>query len=212
MNIQYQRPTATLEDWYAAEYTDIFNQQKVNFDEREKLAKTVAFAMGRREDQLILNALATGGQTATVGTVGTALVSDDLASARATLLHNGVDEMANVCAILPGRWYKDLAADVKVVSTDYVNGRMVQTGMVPHLHGMKVKFIEDRSTAEGFNPSDGIGWVIEQDAVGLAVGLDHRTEINYIPEKTSWLTNGILSAGAVTIDNRGVIKLQGANA
>jgi hypothetical protein len=42
----------------------------------------------------------------------------------------------------------------------------------------------------------------------MAVGLDMKTEINYIAEKTSWLTNGIMKAGAVSIDTSGIVKVQ----
>ena len=41
----------------AAEYSDVFNQAKVNFDERQELAQVVGNAIGRREDQIIIDAL-----------------------------------------------------------------------------------------------------------------------------------------------------------
>jgi len=36
-------------------------------------------------------------------------------------------------------------------------------------------------------------------STGMGIGHNFRTEINYIPEKTSWLVNGIFSAGAVVL-------------
>ena len=57
MNIVHGNATATLEDWNAAEYTGIFNQQKVGYKEQDKLATIIANAIGRREDQLIIDAL-----------------------------------------------------------------------------------------------------------------------------------------------------------
>ena len=57
MNIAHTNATATLTDWNAAEYTDIFDQQKVNYSERAELGEVIASAIGRREDQLILDAL-----------------------------------------------------------------------------------------------------------------------------------------------------------
>jgi hypothetical protein len=62
MDISHARQTATLQNWNAPEYTDIFDQAEVNFD--EELAQTIAKAIGRREDQLIIDTLAgttTGG-------------------------------------------------------------------------------------------------------------------------------------------------------
>ena len=64
----------------AAEYSDIFNQQKINFDERQELAQVVGNAIGRREDQIIIDALnaASAGSTVakTVVTSGSAAASN----------------------------------------------------------------------------------------------------------------------------------------
>ncbi len=47
----------------------------------------------------------------------------------------------------------------------------------------------------------------DRQAVGLAIGLDFRTEVNYIPEKTSWLANGLFKAGSVAIDANGIVEV-----
>jgi hypothetical protein len=46
-----------------------------------------------------------------------------------------------------------------------------------------------------------------KQSTGMGIGHDFRTEINYLPRETSWLINGIFSAGAVTIDNLGIIQI-----
>ena len=60
MDIAHNRQTANLQNWNAPEYTDIFDQAEVNFDEKAELAQTIAKAIGRREDQLIIDTLAGG--------------------------------------------------------------------------------------------------------------------------------------------------------
>ena len=54
LNVGFSSVTLTLADYNAAEYSDIFSSQKVNFDERQELVQVVANAMGRRQDQMIL--------------------------------------------------------------------------------------------------------------------------------------------------------------
>ena len=39
LNVTYSQVTATMSDFNAAEYSDIFHQAKVNFDERQELSK-----------------------------------------------------------------------------------------------------------------------------------------------------------------------------
>lgn len=68
MNVAHTNATATLEDWVAPEYTDIFNQAKTNVDERRELAGVIAGAINRRMDQIIIAAADAAATTLTVGT------------------------------------------------------------------------------------------------------------------------------------------------
>ena len=58
MDVSHSLISCTLGNWNAPEYTDIFDQAEVNFDEKTELAQTIAGALGRRLDQLIIDALA----------------------------------------------------------------------------------------------------------------------------------------------------------
>ena len=51
-------------------------------------------------------------------------------------------------------------------------------------------------------------WFFQRPAIGLAIGIDMKTEINWIAERTSWLTNGMLKAGSVVRDEGGLVKVQ----
>jgi hypothetical protein len=51
-------------------------------------------------------------------------------------------------------------------------------------------------------------WAFHRDAIGYGEGIAPRTEINYIPEKTSWLVNAVFSAGAIAIDAEGIVEVQ----
>ena len=68
LNVSYSQVTASMSDYIAAEYSDIFSQQKVNFDERRELVEVVSGAIGRRMDQLVLDALNASSTSLTVAT------------------------------------------------------------------------------------------------------------------------------------------------
>ena len=51
-------------------------------------------------------------------------------------------------------------------------------------------------------------FAFHKSSIGCAIGLDISTEVNYIPEKTSWLSLGKYKAGAVTIDTAGIVKVE----
>ena len=57
LNVTYSQVTATMSDYIAAEYSDIFHQSHVNFDERRDLVQVVSKAIARRMDQRSIDAL-----------------------------------------------------------------------------------------------------------------------------------------------------------
>ena len=54
LNVEHARVSATLEDYYAADYIDEMDLAKTNIDERQVLIHAGAYALGRMSDELIL--------------------------------------------------------------------------------------------------------------------------------------------------------------
>ena len=214
MNIAYGNQTATIEDWNAPEYTGIFDQQKVNFNERELLAVTVANAIGRREDQIILAALDASASTLVVDTnVGGAASGMNTAKfrrARRLLNAGNVPQgRGDRLAILSAIGMEQLLGTTEPTSADYNTVKSLVDGEVEYWLGFQIIEMSDRN--EGGLPLAGAirsNWFFDKNAVGIAIGINFRTEINYIPHKTSWLVNGIFSAGATHIDAAGIVEVQ----
>lgn len=214
MNIIHGNATATLEDWNAAEYTGIFNQQKVNYKEQDKLATIIANAIGRREDQLILDALDAAATSLVVGTaVGGAASGMNTAKLRraARLLNDkGVPRgKGDRHVVVSAEGLEQLLGETNITSSDYNVVKALYDGEVKHWLGFEFHVMETR--AEGGLPrADAIrtSFAYHTPAIGLAVGINMRTEVNYIPVKTSWLANGIFSAGSVAIDAEGIVEIE----
>jgi len=212
MNVGFSTVTATLQDWNAAEYSDIFSQAKVNFDERNELVKVVANAIGRRQDQLILNALAASSTSLVVtedeGGTDTGLNVAKLRAAKKSLDKNNVP-MDNRHMIIHANSLSSLLAETAVTSADFNTVRALVSGELNTFLGFTFHTIGDRD--EGGLPvasSERKLWAFHRDAIGYAEGIAPRTEINYIPEKTSWLVNAVFSAGAIAIDAEGIVEIQ----
>lgn len=216
MNVGFSTVTCTLQDWNAAEYSDIFSQAKVNFDERNELVKVVANAIGRRQDQLILDALAASSTSLTVtedeGGTDTGLNVAKLRAAKKALDKNNVP-MDNRHIIIHANSLASLLGETAVTSTDFNTVRALVSGELNTFLGFTFHTIGDR--AEGGLPiasSERKLWAFHRDAVGYAEGIAPRTEINYIAEKTSWLVNAVFSAGAIAIDAEGIVEIQTTDA
>ena len=55
--------------------------------------------------------------------------------------------------------------------------------------------------------SDRKVYAFHKAAVGMAENMATKTEINYIPEKTSFLVNSMFSAGSVAIDDEAIVEI-----
>jgi hypothetical protein len=212
MNVGFSTVTATMQDWNAAEYSDIFSQQKVNFDERNELVKVVANAIGRRQDQLILNALANSSTSAVVtedeGGTDTGLNVAKLRAAKKFMDKNNVP-MDGRNMVIHANSLASLLSETAVTSADFNTVRALVSGELNTFLGFTFHTIGDRD--EGGLPvasSERKLWAFHRDAIGYAEGIAPRTEINYIPEKTSWLVNAVFSAGAIAIDAEGIVEIQ----
>ena len=212
INASFGLVTLTLADWNAAEYSDIFNQAKVNFDERQELVQVVANAMGRRQDQMIIDALVASSTSLTVsndiGGTDTNLNVAKLREAKRLLDKGNVDPMGRTI-VVHANGLASLLSETAVTSSDFNTVKALVQGEINTFLGFKFIVLGDRS--EGGLPVDGsldrTCFAFHQSAVGYGEGIGMRTEINYIPEKTSWLVNEVFSAGAIAIDTAGIVQI-----
>jgi hypothetical protein len=219
MDITHSKPTATLSDWEFPEYTDIYKDAEVNFDEVTQLATTIAKAGMRRKDQITIDAMAAGTFNATltagegllvgtdVGGVGTGLNVAKLRAVKKMFVAREADE--DIFIAIDSEGLDDLLAETEVTSSDYSAVKALVQGEVDTFLGMKFITIGNR-TEGGLNLTgslqDGFAWTAS--SVGCAVGIDLDTDVDWVPTKSSWLSNAMLKMGAVIIDNEGVAKVQ----
>jgi hypothetical protein len=216
MDVAHEFKTATLTNWNAPEYTDVFDAQDVNFDEKQELANTIAGALGRRTDQLVIDAMdASTPLTSTIATsVGGAASNLNMAKiikAQVELRDQGVPN-SDLFAAINALGLGGLLNDEKATSADYQSVKALVNGDVDTLAGFRFIILESRveggltvGTA-GANIVD--SYFFQRPAVGLAIGIDMKTEIDWIAERTSWLCNGMLKAGSVVRDEGGLVKVQ----
>lgn len=214
LNVEYTQSTVTLSDYIAAEYSDIFNQAKVNFDERQELVQVVGKAIGRRADQLVIDSLAASGTGLTVShDIGGTESNLNVAKLREAkrLLDAGNVPMQDRFILIHASSLSNLLSETAVTSSDFNTVKALVQGDINTFLGFNFVTIGDRS--EGGLTGGGSGvdrnvYAWHKSAVGMAEGMGIRSEINYIPEKTSWLVASMLSAGSVAIDAGGIVSIE----
>jgi hypothetical protein len=196
----------TLKDKYSNYLVDSLDELKTNNDERAMAAQGSAWAIGRDSDGFIITAA-----SATSNVVG-----DFSGGVTLNLILQALEGMDGKDVPQKGRFgvlaphpFNELKALAKVSSRDYVGD------LFPWLNGseafmwngvMWMKFTGLVTTS-----SQATSYIWQQQAIGLASGLDVTTEMNYVPMKRSWLISSALSQQAAIIDVDGVYQLKTKN-
>ena len=205
MDLAHSNVSATLTDYYAADYVDKLDELKVNIDERQVVAQSAAYALGRKTDEVIRDVMDAG--TAFANNVNSdASTGMSLVKAKnmmETFNGNDVpDDGQRYWVVGPKQW-SDLLGIDQFTRLEYVG-----QDELPFKGGMTAKrwlgFLWFVHSGLSKPSSDRYTLAFHKSSVGLGVGSDVKTEVNYIPEKVSHLITSMLSLGAVEIDSTGL--------
>jgi len=217
-NVTHTPVRAIMQEWYASDYTDIFKNKQINFDEITELADILKMGCGRRMDKILVDAMAAATGTGVVGiNVGGSNTDMNFAKFIETmgaLDDAGVPEDGRTI-IMNHRAYRSLLADEKFTSSDYGQMRFDGTsqGNKKGYLGFDIVTINERVEADGqrlglpLATNDVTLFGFHRDAIGMGFNMDIRSETNYIPEKLSYLSSVMFSAGAIAIDPKGIVKV-----
>lgn len=207
-DVDHTRITTTFNDFVLDTFTDKFQQSTVNADERSVLAKLHVKAIGRREDQEIIDALVgSGAQTIAAG--GTSLTVDKLRQASSILNANNVDPEDRTILIHANE-LRVLLEDPEVTSTDFVTSKNLMSASVGTYMGFKFVMIGDRPREGGLPITVGLVrkcYVYNKMAMGLVFKIDPTVNINWEERKRSWAIGSDLSLGASALQAPGIVEI-----
>jgi hypothetical protein len=210
LNVTYSQVTATMSDYIAAEYSDIFHQSHINFDERRELVEVVSKSIARRMDQIIVDALNASSGASTVATsVGGAASNMNIEKLRATAKAMNEKNVPSEgrYLLMHASQLDALLGETEVTSADFATVKALVRGEISSFMGFNILTMGDRDEGGLPKPSTRTCFAWHKDALGYAESMAQKSEINYVPEKTSFLVSSMFSAGAVAIDDEGIVKI-----
>lgn len=203
MNLEHEPVECLLADYYAGDWVDKLDELKVNIDERSVIANAGAYALGRKTDEMILDALSDATQEAGDGTDG--LTKAKVLEAFETLGTADVPDDGQRTAVIGWKQWSDLLAIEEFASSDYVGSdelpwrgtqakRWLGTLWLPH---------------SGLPLAAGIrtGFWYHKTAVGHASGSDVQSDVTWHGDRAAHFVNNMMSQGAALIDGAGIVKL-----
>lgn len=204
MNLDRSTVEVTLQDYYAGDWIDRFDELKTNVDERQVIANAGAYALGRKTDELIITEL--NKTTNTIAASASGLTLDKIQEAFETLGAADVPDDGESFVVVGWKQWSDLLSLKEFASTDYVGADQLpyqQTMMTKRWLGAlwipHAGLPEDAGVRTCF-------WY-HKTAVGHASGADVTTDISWHGDKASHFVNNMMSQGAGLIDDTGVMAI-----
>lgn len=213
----HAKVAATLSNWRIGDYTDLFDQAETTVDERAALAESNAKAIGRAEDQLIIDALDAATPAGTVdedlGATNSPINKEKLLRAKRFLTSKQADATQHTI-VVNAIGMEGALSEVEVTSADYQTMRALSedggTLQGKSAFGFTWVVLEDR--VEGGLPTGSASirlcFAYDKAAIGLATALEPSTRVDFIPERYAYLSQAVLKAGSVAIDGNGIVEVQ----
>jgi len=202
MELTHTTVDVTLSDYYAAEYIDKFDELKTNIDERQAVAQSAAAALGRKTDEILITAMDAGANATAIADTSGALAKTDLLSLFETMGAADVPEDGGRYLAMNPKGYADLFLINEFASSDFVGEQNL-----PYAGGMSMKEFLGFKIFSTSAVTAGKNIAYHTSSVGLGIGADVTTELNYVAEKVSHLATSMMSMGAVVIDDNGIYEV-----
>ena len=204
MNADHSTVECLLADFYAGDWVDKLDELKTNIDERQVTVNAGAYALGRKTDDLIIEALDSGVTTAGDGSDG--LTRDKVLEAFELLGTAEVPDDGERYAIVGWKQWSQLLQIEEFADSDYVGSddlpwkgtqakRWLGSLWMPH---------------SGLTLSGNVRlchWY-HRSAIGHASGADVTTDISWHGDRAAHFVNNWMSQGACLVDGEGVVTLR----
>jgi|TARA_R110000823_G_scaffold39673_6_gene105842 hypothetical protein len=209
LNVTYAQVTASMSDYIAAEYSDIFQQSHINFDERSELVQVVSKSIARRMDQLCIDAFVGNAGTTVATTIGGAGTNMNIEKLRATAKAMNANNVPSEgrYLLMNASQLDAMLGETEITNQDFATVKALVRGEVNAFMGFNILTMGDRDEGGVPKPSTRSCFAWHKDAMGYAESMSQKTEVNYVPEKTSYLVSSMFSAGSVAIDTAGIVQI-----
>ncbi len=203
-----------LTDYYCGEWIDALDELKTNVDERMVAAQNGAYALGRKTDDIIINAF--DAVAATINVTGSGNLADTVGltkekvlAAFQTMGKNDVPDDGDRYFIIGWKQWSDLMS-----IPEFANAQYVSADQLPWQNTQAKKWL-----GSTFIPHSGLTvnngarqcYWYHRRSIGVAAGSDIKTDISWHGDKAAWFVSNMISIGAGVLDSNGIVRVRCAD-
>lgn len=207
MELLRDRVYCDLADWYAADLVDKLDELKTNVEERGAIIRAISWSLARKEDAIASAMLVTGSNAGDNTSTDDAFTTDAVPKLMLATFgdNNAIEGAGDMHAIVTWTTWSALLGLDSFINSDFGGAtELTREGMRPKQYfGFNYMPWSEAPLHSGGTPYN--LW-FNKNCAGMASGKEVTTETHYLPEYAAHMMTGMMSLGAVLIDDTGVIK------
>lgn len=205
MNIDHRPVEVVLQDYYAGDWVDALDEIRINHDERMVVVHAGAYALGRKTDRLITDALEELETSRDVMDGESGLTREKVLAAFEMLGAADVPDDGQRVAVVGWRQWSELLSIEEFANSDYIG-----EDQLPWNGSQAKRWLGALWMPHSGLPKSGqvrhCYWY-HKTALAHAVGKEVETDITWHGDRAAHFINNMMSQGAAVIDAEGVVRL-----
>lgn len=204
MNVEHTNVECTLADYYAGDWVDKLDEIKTNIDERSILVNAGAYALGRKTDEMIIDAAATA-STYSVAEGSAGLTKAKVMAAFEYLNSADVPDDGQRFGVVGPHQWNELMNINEFASSDYAGTAFPWLKGTESRKWMGITWMMHSGLPLATGTRTCFLW--HKTAIGHAIGSEVQADITWHGDRAAWFVNNMMSQGSVLIDGSGVVKI-----
>ena len=181
----------------------------MSIDERRVIANAGAYALGRKTDELIIEALNKASSANDVGNYTSVLSKKDILDAFAKLNENDVPDDGQRFGLVGPHQWNTLLNIPEFSNSDYAGDNL------PFLKGTESRkwlginwIMQTGLPLGGSSKTERSCFIFHKTAIGHASGQDVKCDISWHGDHAAHFVNNMMSQGACLIDDSGIVRIK----
>lgn len=206
MNVSHDNVNVTVEDYFAGEWIDEFDTLRINHDEKMVAMQSGAWALGRKTDDLLIDAMGTTTSAHDETTNG--ITKTWALELMENFGNNDVPVQDRYCVIGWEQWSQLMAID-EFSNRDYVGDRQPFLNAIGAKNWLSFTWYPHSGLDSVNSDADRECFAYQKNSVGHAIGDDVKLRATqYYGDRDSWWILNKMQMQAVLIDAQGCFECQ----
>ena len=206
MNVDHEPVEIMLQDYYAGDWVDALDEIKAAHDERAVVTNAGAYALGRKTDELIIEAMDGAAGVAEAGTGADGLTKAKVLTAFETLGDADVPDDGQRHAIIGWKQWSDLLSLPEFADADYVGDDELPWKGTQAKRWLGALWMPHSGLVKNGGNVRNCYWY-HKTAIGHAIGKEVKSDVTWHGDRAAFFINHMMSQGTGVVDVTGIVRM-----